>query len=168
MTLKSPYFDAQHLDQAVLCLAIAEVQHDDIQEIVLPLLCAILQYPYKLVITPTLRVLRGSLCSCRGVTNRQQQQRHLIQFQLEGIRRLRHREKVHPAGPDAKIPGFQHHMSGHDAGILFTRTDAVLKRVDPFLILAHRHHQHDRRVERAASQPRIFSSASALCSTYTR
>ena len=43
MTLKSPYFDAQHLDQAVLCLAIAEVQHDDIQEIVLPLLCAILQ-----------------------------------------------------------------------------------------------------------------------------
>lgn len=78
MTLKSPYFDAQHLDQAVLCLAIAEVQHDDIQEIVLPLLCAILQYPYKLVITPTLRVLRGSLCSCRGVTNRQQQQRHLI------------------------------------------------------------------------------------------
>lgn len=54
MTLKSPYFDAQHLDQAVLCLAIAEVQHDDIQEIVLPLLCAILQryiyYKYQIII----------------------------------------------------------------------------------------------------------------------
>ena len=131
MTLKSPYFDAQHLDQAVLCLAIAEVQHDDIQEIVLPLLCAILQYPYKLVITPTLRVLRGSLCSCRGVTNRQQQQRHFIQFQLEGIRRLRHREKVHPAGPDTKFPGFQHHVGGNDAGILLSGPDAVFKRVDP-------------------------------------
>lgn len=86
MSLKSPYFDAQHLDQAVLGLAIAEVQHDYIQEIVLPLLRAILQYLYKLVITPTLRVLRGSLCSCRDVANRQQQQRHFIQFQLEGIR----------------------------------------------------------------------------------
>ena len=53
MTLTSPYFDAQHLDQAVLCLAIAEVQHDYIQEIVLPLLRAILQHLYKLVITPT-------------------------------------------------------------------------------------------------------------------
>ena len=51
MSLKSPYFDAQHLDQAVLGLAIAEVQHDYIQEIVLPLLRAILQYLYKLVIT---------------------------------------------------------------------------------------------------------------------
>lgn len=104
MTLKSPYFDAQHLDQAVLCLAIAEVQHDDIQEIVLPLLCAILQYPYKLVITPTLRVLRGSLCSCRDVANRQQQQRHFIQFQLEGIRRLRHRKKFTQQDP---IPSSQ-------------------------------------------------------------
>ena len=38
MSLKSPYFDAQHLDQAVLGLAIAEVQHDDIQDVILPFL----------------------------------------------------------------------------------------------------------------------------------
>ena len=102
----------------------------------------------------------GPFC---GIADGQQQQRHFVQFQAEGVSGLGHREVVHPAGPDALFPGFQHHMCGHDAGILFPGPDAVFKGVHPFLVLPDGDHEHHRCIEGAPGQsPDLFQGFWAL------